>query len=295
MKFVSEALVVQEANCGLEKTRMSVKTLSWTLLAAITLGTVLLFNYWASFQVLSTLAYAGIVAALLGLANLALPFRFLGIRRRVVGALLLAGGVVLTLAALFWPAPMIRVARHKSILDDIMPEYQFSEKHSVRIHTQPGQAMQAVRESTWGDLKALVALLKIRGAVLRTPYQETGAFATDKRIFDVPAASGPVLGGSDYEIAMAWGADVQARRPLQVSTLQEFADSRQQGAIKICMDFYAEDAGGGWSTVTSETRVLALDESPHGLAIYWRLMVPGSGLLRRQWLMSIKRRAESEP
>jgi hypothetical protein len=282
-------------DCRLERTRMSLKTLLWILLAATALGAVLQFNYWASFQLFSTLAYAGIVAAVFGLANLAVPFRFLGICKRVVGALTLAGGVVLTLAALFWPTPMIRAAQHKSILDDIMPEYQFSEKHWVRIHTQPGQAMKAVRESTWGDLKALVTLLKIRGAVLRTPYQETGAFATDKRIFDVSAASGPVLGGSDHEIAMAWGADVQAKRPLPVRTLQEFADYRQPGAIKICMDFNVEDASGGWSTVTGETRVLALNESPRGLAIYWRLMVPGSGLLRRQWLESIKRRAETEP
>ena len=70
---------------------MSVKTVSWILFAVMTVGAVLLFNYWASYQLLSTLAYTGIVAALLGLANLALPFRFMGVRRRAVGALGLAG------------------------------------------------------------------------------------------------------------------------------------------------------------------------------------------------------------
>jgi len=58
--------------------------LSWILLAAITLGAILLFNYWASCQLLAALVYAGIVTALLGLANLALPFRFLGIRKRAI-------------------------------------------------------------------------------------------------------------------------------------------------------------------------------------------------------------------
>ena len=61
----------------------------------MTVGGVLLLNYWASFQLLSTLTYTGIVAALIGLSNLALPFRFMGVRRRAVGALGLAGGVVL--------------------------------------------------------------------------------------------------------------------------------------------------------------------------------------------------------
>lgn len=78
------------------------------------LSTVLVFNYWAAYQPLSTLAYSGIVLALFGLANLAFPFRFLGIRKRAVGALIFAGGVGLAIAALLWPAPMIRVAQHKT-------------------------------------------------------------------------------------------------------------------------------------------------------------------------------------
>jgi hypothetical protein len=147
---------------------MSLKTLSWILLTAITLGAILLFNYWASYQLLSTLAYAGIVAALLGLANLALPFRLLGVRKRAMGALILAGGVALTLAALSWPASMIRVVQPGTRLDDIMPEYQFFERHSTRVHAVPEQVMQAVREFTFGDMKSLMTLLKIRAAGLRT-------------------------------------------------------------------------------------------------------------------------------
>ncbi len=71
---------------------MSFKAVAWTLLAAMAFTTVLLFNYWAAYQPLSTLAYSGIVLALGGLANLVLPFRFLGVRKRAVGALILAGG-----------------------------------------------------------------------------------------------------------------------------------------------------------------------------------------------------------
>ncbi len=63
---------------------MSFKALAWTLLAAIAFSTVLVFNYWAAYQPLSTSAYSGIVLALFGLANLAFPFRFLGIRKRAV-------------------------------------------------------------------------------------------------------------------------------------------------------------------------------------------------------------------
>ena len=189
---------------------MSLKTLSWILLAATTIGAVLLLNYWASYQLLSTLAYVGMVAALLGLANLALPFRFLGVRKRALGALILAAGIALTIAALLWPAATIRVTEPKTVLDNIMPEYQFSEIHSARIRARPAQVMQSVRESTWGDMKSLRTLLKIRGASLHTPSHASSAFSQDKRILDAFAASGYVSGGSDHEIVMCGGVNVRS-------------------------------------------------------------------------------------
>ena len=273
---------------------MSFKAGAWTLLAAMALAAILLLNYWASYQPLSTLAYSGIVISLCGLTNLVLPFRFLGIRKRAVGALILAGGVGLAIAALLWPAPIIRVAQHRTLLDDIMPEYQFSERHSARIHAKPEQVMQAIHESTFGDMKSLATLLKIRGAALR--IHDTGDAFRDKRILDAFSASGYLFGGSEHEILMCGGANVRAKRLLEARTVQEYADDREQGGVKIAYDFNVEEAGSGWSTISAETRVVALDDvTRRGMGRYWRLIVPGSGLLRRQWLEGIKKRAESMP
>ncbi|HET7840877.1 MAG TPA: hypothetical protein VFM21_04695 [Terriglobia bacterium] len=273
---------------------MSIKTLSWILLAAITLGAVLLFNYWASYQLFSTLAYAGIVAALLGLANLTVPFRFLGVRKRAVGALIFAGGVALTLAALFWPASTIRVAQPRTRLDAIMPEYQFFETHSARIHARPEQVMQATRESTFRDMKSLGTLLKIRGAALR--IRDTGESLQDKRVLDAFSGPGFLQDGGEHEIVMFWAANVRAGGLAKLRSPQEFTDYRDQGAVKMAVDFNVEDAGGGWSALSTETRILATDlPTRRGMGTYWRMIVPGSGLLRRQWLDGIRKRAEAMP
>jgi hypothetical protein len=206
----------------------------------------------------------------------------------------MGSGVILALAALSWPAPTVRIAQHKTVLDDVMPEYQFYERHSARIHARSEQVMQAVRQSTFGDMKSLATLLKIRGAALR--IHDTGDFLQNKRVLDSFSASGFLTGGSEHEIVMCGGANVRAKRPLGVRTLQEFANYREQGAVKMAYDFNVEDAGDGWSRISTETRVLALDDSTRsGMGRYWRLIVPGSGLLRRQWLDGIKRRAESAP
>ena len=275
---------------------MSSKVIAWAIVTALALAAVLLFNYWASFQPLSTLTYCGIVLALCGMANVAFPFRFLGIRKRITGVLMVAGGLVLAAVGLLWPAPVFRVAQAATRLDEIMPEYQFSERHSVRIHAGREQVMQAIRDSTFGDMTSLHALLRVRGIFVRAGNHDTRPFARDRRILDSFAASGYISGGSEHEILMVGGADLQAGRPLEVRTLQEFADYRQQKAVKMAFDFDVKDAGVGWCAVTAETRVVALDDATRrGLGRYWRLIVPGSGLLRRQWLDGVKRRAEAMP
>ncbi len=271
---------------------MSAKTVSWILFAVAALGGVLLLNYWASFQLLSTLVYAGVVAALLGLANLAIPFRFMGIRRRAVGALGVAGGVVLAVAALNWPAATIRVAQPRTRLDDVMPEYQFSEVHALRVHARPEQVMDATRESTFGDMTSLAVLLKVRGAAIRATAPRGGDLQ-DKRVLDAFSASGYLLESSDHEIVLFGAVNLRERRRPDVRTAQQFVDYRERGSVKMGFDFRAEESGDGWSLLSTETRVMAQgDATRRGMGRYWRLIVPGSGLLRRQWLDGIRRRAE---
>lgn len=268
---------------------MSFKAVAWLLVAALACTTVIVFNYWAAYQPLSTLAYSGIVLALCGLANLIVPFGFLGIRKRTVGVLILAGGVAIAAVALLWPAPMIRVAQHKTGLDDAMPEYQFNERHSSRIHAQPDRVMQAVRESTFGDMKSLATLVRVRAAALR--IRDTGNSLQDRRILDAFSESGFLTGGNEHEVVM-FGVAVRPRP--QIQTMQEFTNYRGQGGVKMAFNLKVQDAGGGWSTISTETRVLALDEATRqGMGRYWRLIVPGSGLLRLQWLDGIRKRAET--
>lgn len=273
---------------------MFFKVVAWTLLAAVAFATVLLFNYWAAYQPLSTLLYAGIVLALCGLVNVVIPFRFLGVRKRAVGALICAGGVGLAAAGLLWPAPIYHVAQRRTQFDDVIPQYQFFEKHSTRVHAGREQLMQAVRESTFGDMKSLGALLRIRATALR--IRDEGASLQGMRVLDAFAKSGYVSGGSDHEITMCGAVDVRAGRVAPLHTLQDCADYRGSSGFKMAFTFYVQDAGGGWSTLTTETRIVALDEATRrGIGRYWRFIVPGSGMLRRQWLDAIGKRAERLP
>ena len=68
------------------------------------------------------------------------------------------------------------------------------------------------------------------------------------------------------------------------------------GAVRIAFGLNVADVGGWWSALIAEPRVAATNElTRRGMGRHWRLIVPGSGLLRLQWLEGIKQRAERMP
>ena len=59
------------------------------------------------------------------------------------------------------------------------------------------------------------------------------------------------------------------------------------------MNFRVIADGRGGSVLSTETRVYAPDAATRReLAAYWRVVHPGSALIRRAWLDAIRRRAE---
>jgi hypothetical protein len=66
------------------------------------------------------------------------------------------------------------------------------------------------------------------------------------------------------------------------------------GYAKAVMNFYlAVRADNTGVILTTETRILASDPATRRkFARYWRVIFPGSALIRRMWLRAIKRRAE---
>jgi len=72
-----------------------------------------------------------------------------------------------------------------------------------------------------------------------------------------------------------------------------FASFAQRGYVKVAFNLKVDDAGDGWTTVSTETRLHALDPgSLRATAAYWRLIYPGSGMLRTMWLQAARNRAE---
>ncbi len=75
---------------------------------------------------------------------------------------------------------------------------------------------------------------------------------------------------------------------------EAFAALVAPGYAKAAMNFLWTEEGGGWTRLSTATRVAATSPGArYRFAAYWRLIYPGSAFLRRSWLDAIRRRAEA--
>jgi hypothetical protein len=107
-------------------------------------------------------------------------------------------------------------------------------------------------------------------------------------------AEGPgrreVVGGEVGQMWKPLGGSAPAIRDAR-----QFVAFEEPGYAKVAMNFFVEPADGG-TRLTTETRVMTTDAvSRRRFALYWRVIYPGSALIRRSWLRAARRRAEGPP
>lgn len=241
------------------------------------------------------LAYSGLLTTLLGLVALIRPIAFAMISNRRRAAVVLAAGVLTAITALLLPAPEIVVQLPRTALDRVTPSYQFHELHSIAIQSTPERIYGAIKEVSADEILFFRTLTWIRRfgrsgpeSIMNAPEHRPLLEVATKTTF-VTLADGP----DEIVVGTVVGtpSDAPIKRPL---TPAEFRAIRAPGFALASMNFIIRNVGSGICEVSTETRVYATDASAgRRFAAYWRVIYPGSALIRRMWLRAIKRRAES--
>ena len=241
--------------------------------------------------------YAGLAAVAAGCLSLLKPLRFLGIRSRRRGALVAAAGAVLAALGMALPAPLRRAAGEPCRLDELVPAFQFHERHTVLIHAPPERVWAAVKEVRAGEVRLFRLLTSIRSPRLpgRDAPESILNPSTERPILEVATSTGFMLLAEEPPREIVVGTLVVAppeRAP--VETPADYAGLALPGYAKAAMNFHLADLGGGTTRLTTETRVFATDAGARRrFAAYWRLIYPGSSVIRVMWLKAIKQRAEA--
>ena len=117
----------------------------------------------------------------------------------------------------------------------------------------------------------------------------------DRPLLDVATSSGFIYLADDPPREVVVGTVVVAPPGTRGKLTPEvFRKPLPPGFALAGMNFRVIPDGKGGSIVTTETRVYAnSDSARRRFAAYWRVIYPGSALIRRMWLRAIVRRAQA--
>lgn len=239
----------------------------------------------------SIVVYGGLVVALFGLLNVARPW---GVGSRRAGLVFVTGGLLVSIVGVLLPAPEKRIANARTKLDEFAPAYQFNEVHSIVVNASCAKTYDAMLQVTPEEIRFFRTLVWIRRfgrsgreGILNPAHQEPIMMVATRTSF-LKLAEEP---GHEFVV----GTVVQRPDGFRVprpATTEWFRSLTGPGMALATMNFEFEEHGAG-CVVRTETRVNATSpDARRKFAAYWRVIYPGSALIRRMWLRAIEKRAE---
>jgi hypothetical protein len=228
--------------------------------------------------------YGGLAAILVGILLL-----FVRPKRALM---LLGVGVVTGALGLLLPVRRQTAVVRETLLDELVPVWQFSERHQIVVRASCDSAWQAAHDVTASEITGFRTLTWIRRLGRPGPENILNPPAREP-VLRVATRTGFLLLGDQRGHEVVIGTAVMVppggRRPVNP---EEFGSLDQAGYARAALNFHLKEEAAG-CRVTTETRVFATDpESERVFSRYWRAIYPGSALIRRMWLRAIKRRAE---
>lgn len=250
-----------------------------------------IWSRFAEFWVPSVLFYAGLVTFLVGLVSVLVPLRFVGVRTRGEAVLVALAGAAIGAGALLWPVTAgSQLGGGTAELDRVLPEFDRGERHEIRVKGSVDQVSHAVEEVTFSDIRGFQTLMSLRARrrVTLPPRQVLATMTGPRGGFTQLARTNVEFVAGN--IGRPW-ADA---RPMAVKNAEEFRSFAVPGYAKIAFNMRVEAAEPGWCKVSTETRIRATDQAARSaFTRYWRVVYPGSALMRVMWLDAVERRLRS--
>jgi hypothetical protein len=250
--------------------------------------------------------YLGLITMFVGGVSVLKPLKFMAIDSRWQALAVITAGLVVVVIGASPPAKEIRVSPPRTQLDQFVPVYQFNEFHSVRVAAPKEKVYTALKQVTAEEILFFHTLVWLRRlgrpgpeSILNPPPSMPLLEVATKTTFILLAEepNREIVVGTLIAAPRGW-------RPRGERTPEAFKAllaSHQPGFVLAAMNFRLEDcdahanqAAAPCTLLTTETRVYATDAaSRRAFARYWRVIYPGSSLIRRMWLRAIKKRAEA--
>jgi hypothetical protein len=237
--------------------------------------------------------WATLVVAVIALSALARPIRRLGLQTRTRAGVVSAGSLVLIAVLLALPTREHHVARAAARIDDFMPVWQFREVHTRTVDVPPPVVFDAIKRVRPDEIFLFRTLIWLRTAGTAPPAVVADASTRFESLIDSATHSTFVYLADEPPREFVVGTIVGwPPGPRPTIRPELFRAALPDGFALATMNYVVTPTARGGSLVSTETRVFANSAAARRrFAAYWRVIYPGSALIRRMSLRAIERRA----
>ena len=162
-------------------------------------------------------------------------------------------------------------------LDTALPRFDVNEVHTISLPCSPERAVELALSAPAAPDRFVATLFRARG--LR-------ADTTIEALFDRMGFGS--LASTTTEVVFA-----SSGTPWRPSGGLRPFDEARPGTVRVAAHIRAIPAAGG-CVLSTETRVQAVDDrSRRAFRLYWLVVGPFSGLIRRRWLRAVGRATQT--
>lgn len=189
-------------------------------------------------------------------------------------------------------------------LETWMPRFDARSSHALEIAADPAHVYHALLSIDFSRNPVVRVLMAIRTApaMLLAPRRTWARWKTARAV-RLGQPAGDMLAGAFTQleavppVELVLGLTGRFWTPsggLIPSDVATFRDPVPAGLARAAWNFRVEPARGGGSRLSTETRVLCADAATRRSFLrYWRIISPGSGLIRWALLRQVKSVAEN--
>ena len=170
------------------------------------------------------------------------------------------------------------------LLKKYLPQYHYSSKHKIKISATPEKIFELTDRLDMSGSPLIRFLFRLRGMPSRMLNRE--GLQSDKFIELERTSPQEIIIGL---IGQFW----KPNGNLRSFTPAEFISFQEPGFLKAVWNFQLIPQSATSTLLTTETRIQCMDnEAQKKFSRYWLLIRPFSGIIRKEILRVIKRKAE---
>jgi hypothetical protein len=182
------------------------------------------------------------------------------------------------------------------LIDDWLPRYDEREFHAREIAAPPAAVERAIRAMKPSDLRLTGVLMGLRSLPARLAGRRRPRRSSTRPLLDGMQTLGFVVLDELPGEQMVLGVAGKPWRPRgdgldSLEGPEAFRGYDAPGSVRVAWDFVLEPTSRG-TRLSTETRIAGTDaDGTRTFRRYWRLVHPGSALIRLDMLRAIARAA----